>query len=203
MELHGRVSAEMMLQNELISRKSLANAWTHKNSILSGDYWMPLLLLTSNMFSCKFTFLRSMQVYGWHCFVLKKLIEKLKMEAIFDTWHPSWKDLPWKSLSNPVDRFQVRSFYNLHSIYLKIEKCNSFRFYLHLFWENSCLLLQPFYFSSMLLETWDSSSTFTKKKIGVVMQHFFYIFREKCMSCYGYQVWWREQPMTLFSWCYQ
>jgi len=29
------------------------------------------------------------------------------MEAIFDTWHPSWKDLPWKPLSNPVDRFQV------------------------------------------------------------------------------------------------
>ena len=27
------------------------------------------------------------------------------------------------------------------------------------------------------------------EKIGVVMQHFFYIFREKCMSCYGYQVW--------------
>ena len=37
------------------------------------------------------------------------------MEAIFDTWHPSWKDLPWKPLSNPVDRFQVPLIHNLQN----------------------------------------------------------------------------------------
>ena len=29
------------------------------------------------------------------------------METVLDTWHPSWRDLPWKSWTSPVERFEV------------------------------------------------------------------------------------------------
>ena len=45
------------------------------------------------------------------------------MEAIFEAWHPSWKNLPWKFWTNPVERFEVfckgkaKNFRLLHNLF--------------------------------------------------------------------------------------
>ena len=109
------------------------------------------------------------------------------MEAIFDTWHPSWKDLPWKPLSNPVDRFQVPLIYDLQNF--------NYRLIIQLLQVLPSFVLGEFMFITAAillfihaLRNVRFEFNVHEKKIGVVMQHFFYIFREKCMSCYGYQV---------------
>ena len=38
-----------------------------------------------------------------HLWARKKEI----METVLDTWHPSWRDLPWKAWTSPVERFEV------------------------------------------------------------------------------------------------
>ena len=29
------------------------------------------------------------------------------METVLNAWHPSWRDLPWKVWTSPVERFEV------------------------------------------------------------------------------------------------
>ena len=29
------------------------------------------------------------------------------METVLNAWHPSWRDLPWKAWTSPVERFEV------------------------------------------------------------------------------------------------
>ena len=29
------------------------------------------------------------------------------METVFNAWHPSWRDLPWKAWTSPIERFEV------------------------------------------------------------------------------------------------
>ena len=38
--------------------------------------------------------------------VIKKRKKKI-METVLNAWHPSWRDLPWKVWTSPVERFEV------------------------------------------------------------------------------------------------